>query len=193
MQCIGLRVFAKQVLCRFYTFSVLFLFLLCITQHLTATGCACDVLLVSPPPLVVTHKHAQASDITYRLQQTPETEFFVDTDKGIIFGEFLKNGTFTIVVYAIDKGGKVDVAERYTFVVRNPSKFTVVAVGSNNRGVRTKPPSTEFTDYDAYAPFDTPPPPLAISYQPGMPEFLATSLYLWRFFSCQFQSCFQQW
>ena len=73
--------------------------------------------------------NGNVSDITYRLNQTNSTDFFVNSDTGVIYGKFdaatMEPGNYAIGLLAVDKGGQTDTLETYIFDVHAPTRFGI--------------------------------------------------------------------
>ena len=78
-------------------------------------------------PLKLNQSETQVSkgklaEIRYQLMQAPVT-FFVNSEKGQVFGIFKSAGDFKMDLMAIDGGGQEKLVEQYTFRVENPPVF----------------------------------------------------------------------
>ena len=68
-----------------------------------------------------------ADDVTYRLEQSAATDFFVNSDNGAVFGKFPLNmdQVVNMTLLVIDKAGVTGVLEEYTFRVAPVPQFGV--------------------------------------------------------------------
>ena len=83
------------------------------------------------------------TSVTYRLDQTDKTDFFVNGDTGVVFGKFTTAGEVKLSLVAIDAGKQEDVLETYTFAVRDKQTFSFTRLAQR---LATK--DAEFVDYD---------------------------------------------
>ena len=92
---------------------------------------------------------SQTRTITYRLNQTNATEFFVNSNTGVIYGKFdakLDPGTYAISLVAAEESGQIDTVETYTFRVQAPPTFRVKTHTDAPRIAE----GAGFTDYDGF-------------------------------------------
>ena len=94
-------------------------------------------------------------DITYTLSKDAPDSFFVQAKSGVIFGTFEFAETYTFSLLAVDKAGKSDVVEQYTFNPINRGAFRVVSF-TDKVGAEEEQPSTgspRFTDPSTTTPY----------------------------------------
>eukprot|EP00039_Didymoeca_costata_P014829 m.244994 g.244994 ORF g.244994 m.244994 type:complete len:1378 (+) comp16106_c0_seq31:355-4488(+) len=63
-------------------------------------------------------------DIVFRLENAPET-FFINSETGVMYGEFLKTGEHNFSLIAVDKGGEEDVVEVFDFTIVEPPRINI--------------------------------------------------------------------
>ena len=75
---------------------------------------------IDPSPNATMVSAGKISDITYRLDQSNSTDFFVNSNTGVVFGKFTAAsaaGMFSMRLFAVDAGGQAVLFERYLFPV----------------------------------------------------------------------------
>ena len=76
---------------------------------------------IDPSPNVTEVSAGDIADITYRLDQSNETAFFVNSNTGVVFGKFTAASAagknFSMQLFAVDAGGQDALLETYTFPV----------------------------------------------------------------------------
>ena len=94
-------------------------------------------------------------DVTYRLKQSEETDFYVNSDSGVIFGTFGKprSEPYTMQLIAVDKRGEAAVLEEYSFTVQEPPTFAVKSVAGGT--VRKSLSGDDFASYSSTRQFYT--------------------------------------